>query len=242
MSPGILEYMSERILVCDKSIPFAAMVAGELRQRNAAVALACREDDLSSEGAERSSPAEVPVLSDLAWSRSSPLSAKTLLLEARNTIGGMDSALLVFDAQAFFASLVTGRDSISSILDDYIDGYVFLVQELASFFTREKRGRLFFALRVFPPRSGLPGSPETVFAMAEAAFIRLAEETAAHFSSAGSIPVECPLVRLGDGDDTEDARWLAEKLSSRDSTKNASRSGSPRWVKAGSRNLFGLLS
>ena len=234
--------MSERILVCDNSIPFAGLVAGELRQKNAAVALACREEDLASGKSERTAAAGIPVLTDIVWTRSSPLSAKTMLLETRNMIGGLDSALLVFDAQVFLSSLVAGKDSASALLDEYIDAYVFLVQELSLFFNRQKRGRLVFALRPFPSRSGIPGSPETVFAMAESAFVRLAEETAAHYSSAGSVPVDCPLIRFGDGDDTEDARWLAEKLSSRDSTKNASKSGSPRWVRAGSRNLFGLLS
>lgn len=234
--------MSERILVCDNSIPFAGMVAGQLRQKNASVALACREENQPTEGTDRAVTAGIPALSEISWSRSSPLSAKTLLLEARNVLGGMDSALLVFDAQAFYASVVTGKDSIPALLDEYIDAYVFLVRETASFFTRQKRGRLFFALRPFPSRSGLPGSPETVFALAEAAFIRLAEETSVYFGTTGSIPVTCPLVRLGDGDDTEDALWLADKLASPESAKGIGRSGPPRWVKAGSRNLFGILS
>ena len=153
----------------------------------------------------------------------------------------LDSALLVYDAQAFISSLSGELESVPALLDDYIDGYVFLVRELASLFLHQKKGRIFFAIRPFPSRSVLPGSSETVFALAEAAFIRLAEETSAYFSSSGSTHVSCPLIRLGDGDDTEDATWLADKLADPDAGKLVSRGGSPRWVKAGSRNILGIL-
>lgn len=232
--------MSERILVCDNSIPFAGMVSGELRKKKVSVALACREESSPVQVNDRTASAGIPSLNEIPWSRSSPLSAKTLLLEARNVLGGIDSALLMFDAQAF-SSDATGNDSIPALLDAYIDTYVFLVQEIASCFIRQKKGRLFFALRAFPPRSGVPGSRETAFSLTEAAFIRLAEETAGYFGSIGSIPVACPLVRLGDGEDAEDALWLAEKLAAPESTKGFGRAGSPRWVKAGSRNIFNLL-
>ena len=72
--------MSERILVCDNSIPFAGMVAGELRQRNASVALACRNETQSSDVLDRSAIQGAPVLSEISWSCNSPLSATTLLL------------------------------------------------------------------------------------------------------------------------------------------------------------------
>jgi len=240
-SPAILETMSERILVCDKSIPFAGMVAGELRNKNAAVALVHTAASGEAGSLEASSASAVPALHEISWTRRSQLSAKTVLLETRNTLLSLDNALLVYDAQAFISSLSGELESVPALLDDYIDGYVFLVRELASFFLHQKKGRIFFAIRPFPSRSVLPGSSETVFALAEAAFIRLAEETSAYFSSSGSTHVSCPLIRLGDGDDTEDAAWLADKLADRDTGKLVSRGGSPRWVKAGSRNILGIL-
>lgn len=230
--------MSARILICDTSIPFAGMVAEKLRENNASVALVSVESDIDS---------RVTDLSKLHWKRRSQLSSKTLLLQVRNLLTTVDSALVLFDAQAFLANLVPGQDSLPALLDDFVNGYIYLVRELASLFLRQKKGYLFFAYRPFPPRSGLPGSTETAFSVAEASFIRLAEETSAYFSSLSGIPVNCPLVLLGDGDDTEDASWFAEKLIAAESRKTGILSSitprrSYRWIKAGSRSLFGLLS
>lgn len=232
--------MSENILVCDKSIPFAGMVAGELRRGNSMVALAGTNPSFSETETDAPVSHTGAALCEVSWNRRSPLSSKTLLLETRNSLPSLDGALLLFDAQAFLASLDSAKISVSALLDEYVEGYIHLVHELGSFFQKQKKGRITFTVRRFPPRSALPGSMETVFAVAEAAFIRLAEETALYFSSQGLTP--CPLILLGDGDDTEDAIWLAGKLSEPSTGKAASRGGPVRWVKAGSRNLLGLLS
>lgn len=236
-----------RILICDTSIPFAGMVGKKLREKNASVALVSVGSEEYEEPLEGDNGALESDLSKLHWKRHSQLSAKTLLLQVKNLLATVDSALILFDAQAFLADMVSGQDSLPALLDDYVNGYMYLVREVSSLFLRQKKGQLFFSYRPFPPRTGLPGSLETVFAVAESAFIRLAEESAAYFASLAGIPITCQLVRLGDGDDTEDAAWFAEKLASAEYSKTGilgsigARSSS-RWIKAGSRNMFGIRS
>lgn len=238
--------MSERILICDRSIPFAGMVGKKLREKNASVALVSVGSIEYEKPVEPGSAFQEENLTQLFWNRRSQLSAKTLILQAKNLFTTVDSALIIFDAQAFLADMVSGQESLPALLDDYVNGYMYLAREISSLFLRQKKGQLFFSYRPFPPRTGLPGSIETVFAVAESAFIRLAEESAAYFASLAGMPISCHLVRLGDGDDTEDAAWFAEKLAPAQSAKTSILRNfgtrSSHWIKAGSRNIFGLRS
>jgi len=236
--------MSMCVLVCDKSIPCASSFAGELRGRGVSVSLVT--DDEGSPTGSRS-PARQSVegsgLAEIFWNRMSSLSARTLMLEASNVLSIPDQAAIFFDAAALLSALPQGRDNPAAVIDGWITGYVYLVRELVQTFSSRGRGRIVFAISGGASRGealgeahgeATPGSPSLAATLAESAFIRLAEETAAFLSARTAPGAEAMLVRVGDEPVAESAAWLAARIM--EAPMNG-RSGS-HWVKSGSRDIL----
>lgn len=210
--------MSMSILVCDTSIPFALSLADALREKNMPVACASADD------------AAISPEATIFWNRSSVLSAKTVLLGAYNALASLDTAVMVFDTPVIVDSKLSAASS-SAIIDECIKGYFLLAYEIASSFVTQKKGRIVFVLR---PLS-LNGKNIPV-SIAEASFVALAEETTSLFASHELPALQTLLVRLETADDTENLAWLVEQMRQGQSTRNQ-----VRWVKAGSKGLFGKL-
>lgn len=206
------------VLVCDTSIPFALSLADALREKNTPVAFVTTD-------ASAISPADA-----IFWNRSSILSAKTALLGAHNALSFLDTAVMVFDTPAIVGSRLSAAAS-SVIIDEFIKGYLLLVHEITSSFVAQKKGRFVFVLRPF----SLSGKNIPV-SISEAAFVALAEETTSLFASHALPALQTLLVRLETGDEAENLAWLVELMGQDTSTRNQ-----VRWVKAGSRGLFGKL-
>ncbi len=235
--------MSKSVLISDKSVPFASSLAGSLRGHNVSVALLCGiPEDAVSRKKEPSESSEPSALREIPWNRSSDLSARTLLLETRNNFESLDQAVLIFDAPTFMERVPTpDRMGMMRIVDDYIKGYLLLATEILSLFVKQKKGRLAFVVRSQSSAnqatgSQVPSPPGIPLAVAEAAFMRLAEETAVVIAALGLSSVQSLLVKIDGIADAEAATWLVEQLLQPNAPRNQS-----RWIKAGTKGLLSLL-
>jgi len=233
---GILSYMSMSVLIADKSVPFAVSLAGALRSRDASVALL--SDASSEESAAVSS--DSASLVDVPWNRASVLSARTVPIRIKNCFTSLDQAVLVFDTPLLEDSF-SPEDPLSPVrvADEYVRGYMLLVRELCALFTAREQGRLVFVLRDRQtrdvPTDRAPGRPANMpVSVAEAAFVRLAEETASSLATLKIPSVQSLLVRIESADDTANLVWLEDQLVAPIGNRPQG-----RWIKAGSRGLFG---
>ena len=226
-------------LISDKTIPFAASLAGALRSRDYSVALL--DGSVEQRDSKNASPvsavSDSSVLLELPWNRSSSLSAQTLMLGVRNSFSVLDLAVVVFDMPFFAGTVATGdRIALVSAVDEYVRGYMLVIQELVALFKKQKKGRLVFVVREMPATGSSPSAKNIPISVACAAFMRLAEETALECSGAEQPEIQTLQVKLEQEDDNANLDWLVSQLSA-----PASQRGQCRWIKAGSRGLFGKI-
>ncbi len=239
--------MSLSVLVSDASIPCAVSLAASFRATGASVALL-------SPGDSGVAPAREPdrscggCLIEPKWKRSSPLSARTALLDVSTRLSGPDAAVVVFDATALSAPL-SAAESPSVIVDSLVTGYVHLARELCAAFERRGRGRLAFvrtrrAVSAIPGHAGTavePASAALAVSLAEAAFSRLAEETARWIVARGSRDLSCLLVSRGPSvPDERIVPWLASRVITGRGVVSRSRSLTT-WVPALAPEILGFL-
>jgi hypothetical protein len=217
--------MSMSVLVCDKSVPFATALAVSLRAKDHSVALLVDSGDVARGEGSSTELREIP------WNRPSALSAQTVSLALRNAFRILDHAVVAFDAASISVSDETDeRMRLVAVSDLYIRGYLLLVHELSDLFARQGRGRITFAVRGVPSGS----RPREASALvAESAFIRLAEETAAALSASGNSAIQTSLVRLDGSDGDQDVEWLLRRLEGEVTLRSQL-----SWVKSGSRFPF----
>lgn len=218
------------VLISDKNIPFSSVLAGVLRQKDVSVALLSSESSVAND--HPVSAVSSSDLIEIPWNRPSILSVQTVLLEIKNSFHGLDQAVLIFDCP-FFAETEKGTSSLDSVrvAEELIKSFILLAGEITSYFSVMKKGRLVFVVRPLSVRgTNIPVS------VAESAFIRLAEETAAFLSASGNPQLQSLLVRLESTEDAENAAWLVEQM---DALVGVRRD--IRWIKAGTRGLFGKL-
>jgi hypothetical protein len=83
-----------------------------------------------------------------SWNRRSALSARTLVLHARNLFGRLDEAIVFFspirDSVPFHDSSIV---SIENRTDAEVKGFLFLIRELLAAFQQQGRGRLLLAVQ-----------------------------------------------------------------------------------------------
>ena len=219
--------MSMSVLVCDKSVHFASALAVSLRAKDHSVALLVDSGDVARGEGSGSSTG----LREIPWNRPSALSAQTVSLALRNAFRILDHAVIAFDAASISVSDEPDeRMRLVAVSDLYIRGYLLLVHELSDLFARQGRGRLTFAVRGVPSGSRPRESSALV---AESAFIRLAEETAAALSASGNSAIQTSLVRLDGSDGDQDVEWLLRRLEGEVTLRSQL-----SWVKSGSRFPF----
>lgn len=226
--------MSSCALISDSSVPFAVSLAESLRSSPGVQDF---RFSLLSEPA--SDPSASLGATSISWNRSSPLSARTVILEMKNNYSSFDRALLIFDTPTF-SGIFPDTESASLIkcTDEFIRGYMLLVAEIVKYFRQQKSGFILFAVRS-PSSQDAKGTVSLPVTVAESAFMRLAEETASSFMN-GSLPgdtgLQALLVKLDPSEDTENSDWLSLQLTGAPPARTQ-----VRWVKAGSRGLFGKL-
>ena len=192
-----------------------------------------------------------------AWNRASAFSCRSLALKCENE-GGVDEAVLVFD-EFYFATKYREVNNNAQVLEELVESYQYLAQELISRFNREpeRKHKLVFLYKAnYSMSDGINSSSvrgsgielsNPLIAAAAGAFYYYAENLAASLSeSKNIIPilVSCEPQNDLSKRDSSLSVWLCEYM---DSIDNLKKPLSPKqkvaWVKAGAKNPagFGLL-
>ncbi len=212
--------MSHSALISDSSSSFSLRLAESLRSRGGEAFLT------ASAAHVHESPAPGTIL----WNRLSLLSARTVSVSMKNRCESVDSVVFVYDGPETEASCAhVSLEESAAFLEEWNRGLFLLSAVMEEHLRAQNRGKL-----VFVQRAGPSPSKAKAAAMLEAAFCRLAEETAEAFGASAKGGLQTLLVRLEGENPAEDAEWLAERLVSA-----APERGGARWIKSGSRPLFG---
>lgn len=172
----------------------------------------------------------------VAWNKASPISARTVLLQAVAADGEIDRAVLVFDADAFDALYDKFNvENISRGMDDMISGFQYMTEELVNRYEKADQAGcwLTFVLCSSTEKTGI------LTAAAEAAFEAFAEKVAEDYAG-GQFKVT--LIRCDKATKTETASWLNSYWDLAGAEKAASQAKTAvHWVKTGGKPPLGLL-
>ena len=228
-------------MLADSSPTIGTATAKELQQRGCSVLRTTRLSGRANNPPTQNDSSLSDISSDsdcVMWNRSSALSARTVLLEVKNRFPQLDEAVFLFDTQYLAETFPAAtQQNLLQIMDEHIKGWMLLVQESIDYLKKQKKGRLVF-ICIFPGKTG--AVQNTAVAVAESAFVRLAEETAKLFTSLSNpelhtLLVKCDADELKEAtDQTAQITWIADQLESAETGRN-----SVRWIKAGSRGFFG---
>lgn len=239
--------MKTSTLITDSSSPFACALAAEYAGRGQPVCLATATLTAKPDKNGLVRPESGPLFRH--WLKTSPLSARSLVLACETVLGIPAVAVLCLDAFVLAEALAAGTelsggagmaDLLGRCLDTAVKPVAYLAQDLLSRFHRTEGGTLCYVVR----ETDLPGSNSiTGSGVHPSADILLAAGvTSATFSSfaescarkaAAQTGLRVLLIKLEDADESANASWVAERLA-----EPASRTQSVRWLKAGSRGLF----
>ncbi len=175
------------------------------------------------------------------WNRSSPISSRSLVLEAETTLGGLDTAFIMFDTELYvdeFEKL--GIEVISRGLDTLFAGYMYLTLELLERFTKKNEGNICFILKTHPSlhdavkqqkrTESIPSGP--IVDAAASAFRSFAENIAIKYAGApiGIQLVECP----GSADDMSTlCPWLFSFVESASTKPVVDAKVAGKWTQIG---------
>lgn len=167
--------------------------------------------------------------SSFSWNPASPISARSIVLQAENTFETIGTAIIPFDADAFEDSFSKFcPETISKGVDSMILGYMYMVSELLSRFEKYGEGNMvFFYNSTSGKEKGI------ITSAAAAAFCNLAEKTAALYAGK---PAGIVLVKNETEPTQESADWLFQYLGQSGVQKAAvSAKHAAHWVKPGSK-------
>jgi len=171
----------------------------------------------------------------VSWTRSSPISARTVLLQAQNAMGIPGQVILYFDAAEYAAAFSAySLETITRGTDEMILGYQYLVNEAVNRIQSGHDANLVFYLQNESDREyGI------MTAVAEAAFAALAEKTAELYAGKNFGVV---LVKADQPVNTESTQWLFQYLQNDAVQKNARNpKHAAHWIKPLSK-VPGVLS
>ena len=163
------------------------------------------------------------------WNPASPVSARTLVLAARNQLEHIDEAVLVCVPPAYRrppADIVPAE--IDRFIDYNIKGWFFLVRELAASFRRRSAGTLVLALQEI--NTGTREEPDLAGPSAAAAFRAFAQN--AVLASANASYLAMGFSSAESGAESAFAAYIFK-------TMEEGRRNSGKWHKFGKFNLFG---
>lgn len=174
------------------------------------------------------------------WTRNSPLSARSLILQAENCCGAFQEAVIIFDTNWYsgdFEELSPGV--CSKAIDTMIGSYTHLVSELLARFRKKGGGTLVFVLKKNSSGEASNGGfskPVSILAgMAEGAFRGLGETLATNYAEDESLRIVLTKADYGTTDN-QFANWLFEILDAPNSVvgKYDPKKG-PQWYKMGAK-------
>lgn len=229
--------MGKNILIAGKDLPAGGDFADGMSLAGNNVVITGNPD---SDRASLSSQAVVIA----EWNRPSPVSARSLVLQAENAFGPLDTAVLYFDTQVYaqqFTSFST--EDFSRSLDEMTAGYELLTMEvLARYEQRKLVGHIVFVLKTPSVQRGAVLNP--LVAASQAAFTEFAESVALY---AGDRETTTVVLVTGDAQNETSAKdntfasWLSGYIEAVDALKNKPGARqSAAWVKAGAKNPGGF--
>lgn len=234
--------MNQTVLVGDNYSPFACDLSVSLRSRGAAVFLLVSPEQgtvIKEENTLKEKDSSDLTKGVLVWNKPSPLSARTISLALKNRCEKEFQAVFVLDGPELIRTILAKEKASSSnvtvvadsasLIDEYIRGLYLLVSEIASVFRQRGAGRFVFILKPLESSSGT-----LVSALIESAFVRLAEEIAKDFASVGIPALQTMLIKIEDPENEEILAWTIDRILAYGSEKTGT-----RWIKAGSKGLFG---
>ena len=239
------------MILAGKDAPAGTKFADGLADsgRFVAVTKADSENDTDAGQRQQKLLGKASGVAEIPWNKSSPISAKTLLLTTESIFGKADEAVLYFDEE-FYASKANSLtiEECAKTADSLILSFQYLALELLARFEHafssngEKKSLVFLlkdgpsvsdAAKIPGLRSGTYAIASPVIAAAAAAFAAFAENLASLYSDSTFVNII-----LARGDRSSDivsselqlAKWLSDYL---DSAENHKKSG--QWVKIGAK-------
>ena len=173
------------------------------------------------------------------WSRNSPLSARSVILQAENACGAFQEAVIIFDTAWYSGQFEELTPTASSkAIDTMIASYTHLVGEIVARFKKKGGGTLIFVQKkaTTDEANGGFSKPVSILAgMAEGAFKGLGESIATAFGQDESMKIVLAKADYGTAD-SHFANWLFEVLDAPNSVmgKFDAKKG-PQWFKMGAK-------
>lgn len=244
--------MSKTILIAGKDLPDGAdfVDGAEAKMRQIAVT-----------AAKGVKPAASPSISAFEWQRTSPIKARTLVLDAETEFEKIDEAVLYFDENYYSAkfNLLTPQECSQSV-DEMILGYQYLALELLSRFEKkysmsaglEEKGpppKLAFLIKKTSSewdtnknpslRSTIPMASGPLVAAAAAAFMAFAENVAAIYGAREYVTTLLARAETSNESVSRDrvlSEWICSYMDEVDKQKSKlSLKQSLNWIKAGAK-------
>lgn len=215
--------MEKTVLIAGKELPGAKSFADGFRESNRNIIIS---------GAE-----------DIAWNKSSPISARTFVLQAASTAGinGTLEAVLYFDESSIGSTFLNmDIQSCTQVLYEYVLSFQYLTIELLRHFETNS-GKIAFIYSPYP-KSVVNVNP--LVKSAGAAFTAFAENLGEKISSMGTLS---QILVKADKDDSQFsnesalAAWLAQYFDELDGMKKKPDAKHPAsWIKPGSKPSSGF--
>lgn len=138
--------MEKTILITDKDSPLGGAAVREALSRGYKV-LTTRQDQIDQEEEQESASASNSQLKEVIWNRRSPVSSKTILLEARRFLARVDHVLVIYSVEKTLQSFHSmTMEDVEERVDRKIKGSIFLIRELLRYYHNEEKGILGFAV------------------------------------------------------------------------------------------------
>ena len=216
--------MSADILITDDRLHFSLSLADFLRVQGQRVIVTSDPERVKEKKPENT------IGPLLVWNRQSVFSLQSLPLQFKNLQLNIGTVLLVFDAPAYTELYSnTGLLHTDKIVTELVTANMQLAYTFMRYFMHKKSGKLIFVHRDVPPSCGnIPG------AAASAAFMRMAEASAAALAQENNALLQTMLVRLEGEDNALYTEWLAAQINQAALLRMPG-----KWIKAGQRGLFG---
>lgn len=163
-----------------------------------------------------------PAITD--WNRSSPVSAKTLVVNAENQLKQIDGAVLFFDAPCFNRLFTHNSiEEFNRASDELVLSYTYLAFEILKRFEKKNQGKLFFVLQNMQTQAEfMRKTPHdqiantecctNITAMAQSAFITFAENLVATKYKASNVNYIYLLEALPSVSEQQIVRWISQKM------------------------------
>jgi len=194
----------------------------------------------------------------VAWNKSSPVSSRTLILEAESIYGQLDEVILYFDEHWYAqkADMIDAQECAHGA-DDMILSYQYLTLEVLKRFekrnSQENPGSLIFVVRESPSaadavrnpsvRDGSSSIASPVVASAASSFVSFSENIAALYGDYGYVNIY--LIKsdgIGEVASRDEmlSKWVCDYVDANSGLINAKKAVT--WIKAGSKLTSGGFS